>query len=86
MVVAVVIFIGTKPFIEKTNIYLEYFNEIIIMFVIYNMICFTAFVPDPEVKFNLGYMTCGLIAFHILVSFIFMGKTTFKNLKISFFK
>ena len=29
----------------------EFINEIIIMFVLYNIICFSPFVPDPSARY-----------------------------------
>ena len=34
---------------------MDVFNEVKLIFLVYHMILFTAFVPDHETKFNVGY-------------------------------
>ena len=50
-IVASTIIIGNVvPFKLKSKMKSEYFNEIILMFVMYAVICFSPFVADLEVK------------------------------------
>ena len=46
-IIASVIIIGSiKPFKKHSKTKSEYFNEVILMFVMYTIICFSPYVPD----------------------------------------
>jgi hypothetical protein len=44
---------------------MEYFNEVMILMVLYNMMCFTDFQPDEEIQYEQGYVMCVAVVFHI---------------------
>jgi len=70
-VIAQVILLGrVQPFKTKGRIRYEMFSEVVLMFSVYHLICFTPFVPDVEVRFKLGYSCIGVVSFHILVSLL----------------
>ena len=48
---------------------MEFFNEIILMFVMYTMICFTQWIQSLEMKLKIGYFSCSLVVFHFLISY-----------------
>lgn len=55
-------------------------NEIVIMIVMYNFICFSAFVPDIESRQKVGYLCILLVALHLLFNIFFIAKTSIDNL------
>jgi len=73
-----------RPFKETVRHNFEFFNEVIIMLVMYHIICFTPFVPDLEVRFRLGYLVCLVVAVHLLVNLFFMAKDSIRNLRMSY--
>ena len=44
---------------------LEMFNECMLMLIMYSFMCFTDFVPDLETQYTVGYVSCGLVMFHL---------------------
>jgi len=86
-VITQVIILGrVGPFVEKSKIRFEFFSEVTLMLVMYHMICFTPFVPDVQVRFNLGYSVCAVISFHLLLSFGLLAKRNHGELKIGYIK
>jgi len=81
LIVSVIIYGNVEPLKERRANQLELFNEVSIMFVIYNMMCFTPFVPDIEVRHNLGFFVCAIVAINILVNFSVIGIVPFRSLK-----
>ena len=81
LIVSVIIYGNVEPLKERRANQLELFNEVSIMFVIYNMMCFTPFVPDIEVRHNLGFFVCAIVAINILVNFCAIGIVPFRSLK-----
>ena len=45
--------------------WMEFFNETMIMLMVYPLICFTNFQPDPEIKLKTGTVLKWLVLFHI---------------------
>ena len=76
-VVALIIVGQTWPLETKTGNKMEFFNETMIMFVMYIMICFTDFMPDREVRNILGYLCMVVVGSHIGVNIVFMARNTF---------
>jgi hypothetical protein len=66
--------------VSKTRI--EFLNEVIIMFVLYNMICFSQFVSDINAKQLIGYFCCFIIASHLLLNLYLILSTSIFGLKI----
>ena len=67
---------------------MDTFNEMILIVLMYHLLLFTMFVPDPETKFTIGY-SCGaivclglLIHMTILISGPFMMLKNFLRMKI----
>jgi hypothetical protein len=58
---------------------MEYFNEVMIMFVLYNFICFTDWQPDLEIQFQQGYVACGIVIIHIGINLFLMFRTNIKE-------
>ena len=65
---------------------MEFFNEMMIMFVMYIMICFTDWMPDIEVREFLGYLCIGFVSSHIGVNIFFMFKASARDLSLRYKK
>jgi hypothetical protein len=49
---------------------MEFFNEIMIMLVLYNFMCFTDWQPDVKIQEIQGYIACGCCLVHIGVNLV----------------
>lgn len=47
---------------------LEYFNEFTILLNVYHCFIFTDFVPDPEVRFYMGYSMIGFTIYNFSIN------------------
>ena len=65
-IIAAVIISGEIQFTTVAKRKTELLNETIIMFVLYNMICFSPFVTDMKAKQGMGYFCCLIVAGHLL--------------------
>ena len=73
-IVASVIIIGNaRPYQWQSKRSLEYFNEIILMIVLYTFICFSPFVPDIEMRFAIGYVSITTVCTHLAVNFFLIA-------------
>jgi len=79
VLVQVIILGRVEPFARKSTNSFEMFNEGTLLLVIYNFICFTPFVPDEVMRFNLGYVVCGVISANIVVNLAISVKATVKE-------
>ena len=61
---------------------LEIFNEIVLMLIMYTFMCFSDFVPLVETQFQVGYVSCGLVVFHLLVNLGIMSVSSFKQMRL----
>ena len=53
---------------------MEFFNETVIMLVMYAIFCFSDFVPDPETKSYIGLYCCAIVSLHLLVNLYLLVK------------
>ena len=53
---------------------MELFNEVILVWIMYTIQCFPDFIPDPETKYYVGYISCGFVVFYLLVNVVLMIK------------
>jgi hypothetical protein len=60
--------ISVKPFKEALLNKLEIFNEICILLTSYHLSCFTMFVSDPLIKYNIGWSLLALTSLNMLVN------------------
>ena len=68
-IVAAVIIIGEADYFETPfKRRMEFTNEILVMCMLYNMICFSPFVPDIETKFKMGYFCCFVEALALAIN------------------
>ena len=61
---------------------MEYINEIVIIFVLYTLMCFSDYVKDEDVKYNLGYVPGILIAAHIVLNLFFILGDTMRKIML----
>ena len=52
---------------------MEFFNEMMILFVMYFMITFTDWMPNLAVREKLGYMCMVMVSAHIAVNIFVIG-------------
>ena len=70
-IVTAVILIGEANYFEtKFKRRFEFANEILVMLMLYNMISFSPFVPDVEVRFKMGYFCCVVEALALAVNIL----------------
>ena len=74
--------IGSKVFIDKSRTRSEYFNEFILMVVLYTILCFSPFVGDINVKFFIGYVSIFFVSLHLTVNILSISISTFASLKL----
>ena len=70
LILALVILGSGKLFMSRSRLRMEYFNEVVMMWVLLTMFCFTPWVEDVELKVHVGFASCGLIILHFLMSLI----------------
>jgi FtsH-binding integral membrane protein len=68
----------------------EFVNESIIMAVLYCMICFSPFVPDPNPRYTMGWVCCLLVGGHLGINIFLIFyksiKDTIFNIKLYYAK
>ena len=74
IITAVIIIGNVRPFTDPKKSRFEFFNEIMIMLVMYHIICFSPFVPSLETKFLLGYSVCFVVSMHLVINLYFIMK------------
>jgi hypothetical protein len=76
-ILTAVILIGEANYFEtRFKKRLEFANEILVMLMLYNMICFSPFVPDIEARFKMGYLCCVVEALALAVNILFIMNET----------
>ena len=77
-----VIFIGlVKPYKNELQNKSERNSEVITMFIMYHIFCFTDWVSDPEIRNGLGYSCLFIVAAHISFHIFGILIDTFSSLK-----
>ena len=61
-----------RPHMLRRRLYIEMFNETLIMIQIYHLCCFSEFILDIETVFLIGYSYVGFIGFAVLVNLVYM--------------
>jgi len=85
-IVASVVISGYVPFETTHKRKVEFFNEIIVMMVMYCIFCFSDFVPDPQARSSIGFVCCSIVSLHLLSNLYLMGKEmVLENIKIGKF-
>ena len=79
-----VIFIGiVKPMKDSSINRREIFNEALTIILYYHVFCFTDFVRDPYIKFNLGYTCLFFNLVHLLVNLYYITRESYQRARIS---
>ena len=86
--VATIALIGSqRPFISKNRNRAEILQEIVIICIMYHVLCFTDFVPDPALRNLVGYSLISCTLLHLFVYFglelYFFVKRMVRRCKIS---
>lgn len=63
------------PFENKQELY----NNFSILILTYCLLTFTQFVPDPDVKYNMGYAMILLTIQNIVVGLFFVARTPLRQ-------
>ena len=73
-----------NSFTETSQKHNDFFNEIVIVLTLYTVMCFTGFVPESLLQFNVGYVSCALVVGHLLInlSIMVMGSVNKLILKL----
>ena len=86
-IVASVIIIGNvRPYLGSAKMYKEFFNETILMFVMYTIMCFSPWVADVDVRFFIGYITISCVCLHLFVNLFDIVGETYRNVRFSLLK
>ena len=62
--------IGLKVYPSRAKETQEYFNEIVILLVLYSIFVFTPWVDNVDVSFYTGYFTIFIVVSHLAVSLL----------------
>jgi hypothetical protein len=49
---------------------MDIFSEYILLFVLYTMMLFSDFVPEIDMRFNIGYASIAIVSLHLFVNLI----------------
>ena len=74
--------LGLRPYQEPFALRMEYINEIVTIFVLYTLMCFSDYVKDEDVKYTLGYVPGILIAAHIVLNLFFILVDTMRKIML----
>jgi hypothetical protein len=75
-----------KPFEIPLLNYMEVFNEVCVLIATYHLFLFTDFVPDPELRYSIGWSIIGVTIVNIIVNMLVMFWSTIKQLRLMFKK
>lgn len=59
-------------------------NEVLIMLIMYHMFAFNDFVPDPIVRYNLGYSCLAFLGLHLLANLVLITIASCRNSRRKF--
>lgn len=85
-ILVIIYILYVRPYKEQALNYLEIFNEVCILAIVYCMLLLTDFLPDPEIQYDIGYGIIALTGFNILGNNILIGIKTFRKVKASWRK
>jgi len=63
---------------------MEMLNEVVIMFVLYSMLCFTLFVADVSVKFKVWYVVTSVVLLYFVLNAMIIVQRTFRDLRVQY--
>ena len=59
---------------------MELFNEIILIFILYTIMCFSDWLNDVRMQLKIGFIACGLVILHFLCNIALIAMATVKML------
>jgi len=62
----------TNARLTKFDQRMDIFNEVKLIVLMYHVVLFTAFVPEPKTKFIIGYSACAAISIGLVVNMTMM--------------
>ncbi len=76
------VLIGCQVFDSKFKTKIEYFNEIIIIFVLYSVFGFSPWIKDVVTRFKIGYFAIGIVSLHLIVNISIILGGSFKDIQL----
>lgn len=80
----IIIYRWKQPLDSKSATQIETLNEVITLLVLYHILCFTAFVPEPETRRIMGFSYIGSLCVLAIVHIFIMLHGTIKELFLRF--
>lgn len=68
----IMFYVGVRPHYFQTRIYIEVFNELMILVACYHLICFSEFNLDIRAQYYAGFSYIGVILIVIIVNVSFV--------------
>jgi len=63
---------------------MELFNEAMMTLIMYSILCFTDFIPDPNNRYQVGYVSIALISLHFTVNIAILFKNSYRAVILGF--
>lgn len=64
---------------DNSQMHKEFFNECILLLVMYTIFCYSPWVDDIEMTFQIGYITIGIVVLHLVVNLYLIMSSTCKT-------
>jgi len=64
--IVLMVYARIKPFSDKSQYRLHIFDELGVILLMYHLICYTDFVPEPETQFKVGWSMVAITALLII--------------------
>ena len=78
---SVIILSSVHAFESKQRHRMEFFNEAILLLILYTILCFSDWLDDEELQLKIGFVSCSLICFHFGLNFVISLITTVRFTK-----
>ena len=79
-----VVFVGmVAPYKTTKANKIELLNEVLTMFIMYHIFCFTDYVPEEEMRYRLGYSCLAFNFVHLALNIYHIFKDQIKELNQS---
>ena len=74
--------LGARLLTDRQKERFEFFNESILMMVLYTMLCYSPWVSDVDVKSQIGYVTISIVTLHLVVNILNISVVSFLKVKL----
>lgn len=71
--------IGSGVFVTKFKKNTEFFNEVMLMTILYTIFAYSPWVDDIQLKFYMGYVTISLAVLHLVINLYLIFSATAKG-------